>query len=132
MAKKDPTDLTVEEKLKTLYQLQVTLSGIDQNRELRGELPLEVEDLEDEIAGLTTRIENIQREMEQFGLIIPPVAFPLRRHGHIGHSRQLRQQAALPHRFRQHPAKKRQAFPHALKFQLLHPGAKGPLIPGAP
>ena len=66
MAKKDPTDLTVEEKLKTLYQLQVTLSGIDQNRELRGELPLEVEDLEDEIAGLTTRIENIQREMEQF------------------------------------------------------------------
>ena len=66
MAKKDPTDLTVEEKLKTLYQLQVTLSGIDQNRELRGELPLEVEDLEDEIAGLTTRIENILREMEQF------------------------------------------------------------------
>ena len=69
---------------------------------------------------------------QQFGLIIPPVAFPLRRHGHIGHGGQLLQQAALPHRFRQHPAKKRQAFPHALKFQLLHPGAKGPLIPGAP
>ena len=66
MAKKDPTDLTVEEKLKTLYQLQVTLSGIDQNRELRGELPLEVEDLEDEIAGLNTRIEKIQHEIEQF------------------------------------------------------------------
>ena len=66
MAKKDPTDLTVEEKLKTLYQLQVTLSGIDENRELRGELPLEVQDLEDDIAGLTTRIENIQREIEQF------------------------------------------------------------------
>ena len=58
--------MTVEEKLKTLYQLQVTLSGIDENRELRGELPLEVQDLEDDIAGLTTRIENIQREIEQF------------------------------------------------------------------
>ena len=66
MAKKDPTDLTVEEKLKALYQLQVTLSGIDENRELRGELPLEVQDLEDEIAGLTTRIEKIQNEIEQF------------------------------------------------------------------
>ena len=66
MAKKDPTDLTVEEKLKTLYQLQVTLSGIDENRELRGELPLEVQDLEDDIAGLTTRIEKIQTDIEQF------------------------------------------------------------------
>ena len=61
MAKKDPTDLTVEEKLKALYQLQVTLSGIDENRELRGELPLEVQDLEDDIAGLTTSIEKIEQ-----------------------------------------------------------------------
>ena len=66
MAKKDPTDLTVEEKLKTLYQLQTTLSGIDENRALRGELPLEVQDLEDEIAGLSTRIENIERDIDQF------------------------------------------------------------------
>ena len=66
MAKKDPTDLTVEEKLKTLYQLQTTLSGIDENRALRGELPLEVQDLEDEIAGLATRIEKINHEIEQF------------------------------------------------------------------
>ena len=66
MAKKDPTDLTVEEKLKTLFQLQTTLSGIDENRALRGELHLEVQDLEDEIAGLTTRIEKIQNEIEQF------------------------------------------------------------------
>ena len=66
MAKKDPTDLTVEEKLKALYQLQTTLSGIDENRALRGELPLEVQDLEDEIAGLGTRIEKIQKEIEQF------------------------------------------------------------------
>ena len=50
MAKKEPTELTVEEKLKTLYQLQVTLSGIDEKLALRGELPLEVQDLEDEIA----------------------------------------------------------------------------------
>ena len=66
MAKKDPTDLTVEEKLKTLYQLQTTLSSIDEKRALRGELPLEVQDLEDEIAGLATRIENIDREIYQF------------------------------------------------------------------
>ncbi len=66
MAKKDPTDLTVEEKLKTLFQLQTTLSGIDENRALRGELPLEVQDLEDEIAGLATRIDKIQYEIDQF------------------------------------------------------------------
>ena len=66
MAKKDPTDLTVEEKLKTLFQLQTTLSAIDEKRALRGELPLEVEDLEDEIAGLTTRIEKIEHEIDQF------------------------------------------------------------------
>ena len=66
MAKKDPTDLTVEEKLKALYQLQTTLSAIDEKRALRGELPLEVQDLEDDIAGLTTRIEKIQPDLEQF------------------------------------------------------------------
>ena len=66
MAKKDPTDLTVEEKLKTLFQLQTTLSSIDENRALRGELPLEVQDLEDEIVGLTTRIEKIENDIEQF------------------------------------------------------------------
>ena len=66
MAKKDPTDLTVEEKLKTLYQLQTTLSGIDEKRALRGELPLEVQDLEDEIEGLTTRIEKIENEIKDF------------------------------------------------------------------
>ena len=66
MAKKDPTDLSVEEKLKTLYQLQTTLSGIDEKRALRGELPLEVQDLEDEIAGLMTRVEKIQNEIAEF------------------------------------------------------------------
>ena len=66
MAKKDPTDLSVEEKLKALYQLQTTLSGIDEKRALRGELPLEVQDLEDEIAGLTTRMEKIKTEIDEF------------------------------------------------------------------
>ena len=66
MAKKDPTDLSEEDKLKTLYQLQTTLSAIDEKRALRGELPLEVEDLEDEIEGLTTRIEKIQNEIDEF------------------------------------------------------------------
>ena len=66
MAKKDPTDLSVEEKLNVLYQLQTTLSAIDEKRALRGELPLEVQDLEDELAGLSTRIENINNEISDF------------------------------------------------------------------
>ena len=66
MAKKDPTDLSVEEKLKTLYQLQSALSAIDEKKALRGELPLEVQDLEDEIEGLTTRIEKIKNEISEF------------------------------------------------------------------
>lgn len=65
MAKKIK-EMSVEEKLKTLYQLQATLSAIDEKRALRGELPLEVEDLEDEVAGLATRIEKITREIEEF------------------------------------------------------------------
>jgi len=66
MAKKDPTDLSVEEKLKTLFQLQTALSAIDEKKALRGELPLEVEDLEAEIEGLTTRIERIESEIGEF------------------------------------------------------------------
>ena len=66
MAKKDPTDLSVEEKLKTLFQLQTALSAIDEKRALRGELPLEVDDLDAEIEGLNTRIERIQNEINDF------------------------------------------------------------------
>ncbi|MDE6355361.1 MAG: hypothetical protein K2L56_09990 [Prevotella sp.] len=66
MAKKEITDLSVEEKLRTLYQLQTALSAIDEKKALRGELPLEVQDLEDDIAGLSTRIEKIQRDVEEF------------------------------------------------------------------
>jgi predicted nucleic acid-binding Zn-ribbon protein len=61
--KKDPSELSVEEKLKALYQLQTMLSEIDKIKTLRGELPLEVQDLEDEVAGLTTRIEKIKTEI---------------------------------------------------------------------
>ena len=64
-AKKDPSELTVEEKLKALYQLQSMLSEIDKIKTLRGELPLEVQDLEDEVAGLSTRIEKIQNEIAE-------------------------------------------------------------------
>ena len=62
-AKKDPSELTVEEKLRALYQLQTMLSEIDKIKTLRGELPLEVQDLEDEVAGLSTRIEKIQNDI---------------------------------------------------------------------
>ena len=53
--KENPADLSVEQKLKNLYQLQTKLSEIDKIKTLRGELPLEVQDLEDEIEGLTHR-----------------------------------------------------------------------------
>lgn len=65
MAKKE-SEISVEEKLSTLYQLQTTLSAIDEKRALRGELPLEVQDLEDEIAGLKTRIEKIENDITDF------------------------------------------------------------------
>ena len=70
MAKKDPTDLSVEEKLKTLYQLQTTLSSIDEKKALRGELPLELQDLEDEMAGLTTRVDKIESEINEFNAAV--------------------------------------------------------------
>ena len=59
-------ELTIEEKLRALYKLQKINSEIDKIRTLRGELPLEVQDLEDEIAGLETRIEKLQEEIKSF------------------------------------------------------------------
>ncbi len=64
MAKKDVADMSVEQKLKNLYQLQTTLSEIDRIKTLRGELPLEVQDLEDEIEGLKHRAEKYSEEVE--------------------------------------------------------------------
>ncbi len=63
--KKNPQDLSVEEKLKALFQLQTMLSKIDDIKTLRGELPLEVQDLEDEIAGLNTRVERLKGEIAE-------------------------------------------------------------------
>ena len=62
--KKNPSEMTVEEKLKALYQLQIMLTEIDKIKTLRGELPLEVQDLEDEVTGLTTRIGKIKDDIE--------------------------------------------------------------------
>ena len=56
---------SVEERLKSLYELQTLLSQIDRIKTIRGELPLEVRDLEDNIAGLNTRVENYRREIDE-------------------------------------------------------------------
>lgn len=63
MAKK--TEATVETKLRALYDLQLIDSRIDEIKNLRGELPLEVEDLENEIAGLTTRLDKVKAEINE-------------------------------------------------------------------
>ena len=63
--KKELHEYSVEEKLKSLYQLQVIFSEIDHIKTLRGELPLEVQDLEDEVAGLRTHIGNISGSIEE-------------------------------------------------------------------
>ena len=63
MAKKE---VTVEEKLRALYDLQLIDSRIDEIQNVRGELPLEVEDLEDQVAGLNTRISNFEADLDQF------------------------------------------------------------------
>jgi predicted nucleic acid-binding Zn-ribbon protein len=58
-------ELTIEEKLRALYSLQLVDSEIDKIRTLRGELPLEVQDLEDEVEGLETRINNLKSEVTE-------------------------------------------------------------------
>ena len=55
---------TVEQKLKALYELQTIHTEIDKLRQVRGELPMEVADLEDEVAGLDTRIQKIKTELD--------------------------------------------------------------------
>ena len=59
-------EYTVEERLKALYELQTLLSEIDRIKTLRGELPLEVKDLEDSIIGLETRLENYKNDIKEF------------------------------------------------------------------
>ncbi|MCK4464976.1 MAG: hypothetical protein KAU83_04625 [Bacteroidales bacterium] len=60
----DPADISVDDKLKALYNLQTVDTETDKIKILRGELPLEVQDLEDEIAGLETRANNYKEEVE--------------------------------------------------------------------
>ncbi len=55
---------TVEQKLKALYELQTIHTKIDKIRQVRGELPMEVADLEDDVAGLETRIQKIKGELD--------------------------------------------------------------------
>lgn len=70
MAKENKTqvggEISIEKKLFSLYNLQQIDSQIDRIKIIRGELPLEVEDLEDEIEGLGTRISNLQEEKNHF------------------------------------------------------------------
>ena len=63
-------DLSVEQKLANLYKLQTALSEIDKIKTLRGELPLEVQDLEDEVAGLQTRIQNFTLDIKEIDTTI--------------------------------------------------------------
>ena len=61
MAKKK--EVTVEEKLRALYDLQLIDSRVDEIKNVRGELPLEIEDLEDEIIGLNKRLSNLDGDV---------------------------------------------------------------------
>jgi hypothetical protein len=63
-------EVSVQEKLKMLYELQTVASEIDKINTLRGELPLEVQDLEDEIVGLKTRLTNYSDEIKSLNLAI--------------------------------------------------------------
>ena len=64
--KTEETDVKIKDILKVLYSLQQIDSQVDKIRIIRGELPLEVQDLEDEIAGLETRIENYNNDVEKY------------------------------------------------------------------
>jgi hypothetical protein len=62
----EQVEISIEQKLEALYTLQQVDSKIDKIRAYRGELPLEVQDLEDEVAGLETRIGNFQEDTKRF------------------------------------------------------------------
>ncbi|GHT48925.1 hypothetical protein AGMMS49982_01220 [Bacteroidia bacterium] len=61
----DSADLSIDQRMKNLYQLQLILTEIDKIKTLRGELPFEVEDLSDEVAMLKTRVENFQTNVKE-------------------------------------------------------------------
>ena len=62
---KEKVDASIEGKLRALYELQIIDSKIDRIRIIRGELPLEVQDLEDSVAGLETRVTNLSDELKE-------------------------------------------------------------------
>ncbi len=64
-SKASASEVSVEERLQALFDLQKVVSEIDKIRTLRGELPLEVQDLEDEIEGLETRLTNLESEIKK-------------------------------------------------------------------
>ena len=64
ITRQEDKDISIEDKLRALYELQSVVSEIDKIKTLRGELPLEVQDLEDEIAGLRTRLVNFEEEIK--------------------------------------------------------------------
>ncbi len=69
-SRQDEKDISIEEKLRALHELQTVVSDIDKIKTLRGELPLEVQDLEDEIAGLKTRLINLDTEIKNLDTAI--------------------------------------------------------------
>ena len=74
--KNKPENLSVESRLKSLYELQTVLTEIDRIKTIRGELPLEVKDLEDNLEGLHTRIGNYNAEIDrEFDLLSKEVEF---------------------------------------------------------
>ena len=70
VSEKEKIEASVEEKLHALYELQIIDSKIDRIRTVRGELPLEIKDLEDSVEQLATRLEKMQEEMRQSETII--------------------------------------------------------------
>ena len=67
--KTNEVDYSMQEKIMALYELQKIDSQIDEINKVKGELPLEVQDLEDELAGLNTRIENVNAEIEELNAL---------------------------------------------------------------
>ncbi|HKI88537.1 MAG TPA: C4-type zinc ribbon domain-containing protein [Draconibacterium sp.] len=69
-SRQDDKDISIEEKLRALHELQSVVSEIDKIKTLRGELPLEVQDLEDDITGLKTRLANLDEEIKNLDTAI--------------------------------------------------------------
>src|SRR6056297_3204572 len=68
--RQDEKDISIEDKLRALHELQSVVSEVDKIKTLRGELPLEVQDLEDEITGLKTRLTNLEDEIKNLDTAI--------------------------------------------------------------